>query len=156
LRYTEAWRRERALFADDPRAAVFHIDTLVQDVIQRCGYPVCALEQNAINLSEDRPRVIEQYRTARELVRRQGRGERGIEDLRKAMGEYQVSRHGFVSGGRRVHQCTISMSTGCSMVFGPNLGATVQHVLSWHARPQRNANRRNSCDEGQYCGIERR
>jgi len=88
LMYSEAWHREQALFVDDPRAAVFHVDTLVQDVMQRCGYPVCALDQVAIDLSEDHPWVVEQYRTARELARRKGRGERGIEDLRKAMVAY--------------------------------------------------------------------
>jgi ABC-type nickel/cobalt efflux system permease component RcnA len=33
--YAEDWRREQSLFVDDPRAAVNHADTLVQDVMQR-------------------------------------------------------------------------------------------------------------------------
>jgi hypothetical protein len=38
-RYSADWLREQSRFVDDPRAAVNHTDTLVQDVMQRRGYP---------------------------------------------------------------------------------------------------------------------
>ncbi len=46
-RYAEDWKREQSRFVDDPRAAVNHADTLVQDVMQRRGYPVGEFDQNA-------------------------------------------------------------------------------------------------------------
>ena len=58
-RYSEDWRREQSLFVDDPRAAVNHADTLVQDVMQTRGYPVGDFDQNAADLSVDHPRVVE-------------------------------------------------------------------------------------------------
>src|ERR1700677_3377563 len=50
-RYNDDWQREQSLFVDDPRAAVNHADTLVQDVMQRRGYPVGEFDQNATDLS---------------------------------------------------------------------------------------------------------
>jgi hypothetical protein len=89
-RYTEDWRREQSLFVDDPRAAVNHADTLVQDVMQCRGYPVGAFDQNATDLSVDHPRVVENYRIAHEIAVREGQGLSNTEDLRKAMVSYRV------------------------------------------------------------------
>jgi hypothetical protein len=87
-RYDEDWRREQSLFVDDPRAAVNHADTLVQDVMQRRGYPVGDFDQNAADLSVDHPRVVENYRIAHEIALREGQG--STEDLRKAMISYRA------------------------------------------------------------------
>ena len=89
-RYTEDWRREQSRFVDDPRAAVNHADTLVQDVMQRRGYPVGDFEQNAADLSVDHPRVVENYRIAHEIALREGQGAGETEDLRKAMVSYRA------------------------------------------------------------------
>ena len=89
LRYTEEWRREQSLFVDDPQAAVKHADTLVQDVMQHCGYPVGDFEQNATDLSVDHPRVVENYRVAHEIALREGQNRGSTEDLRKAMVSYR-------------------------------------------------------------------
>ena len=89
-RYTEDWRREQSLFVDDPRAAVNHADTLVQDVMHRRGYPVGDFDQNAADLSVDHPRVVENYRIAHEIALREGQGPAGTEDLRKAMVSYRA------------------------------------------------------------------
>jgi hypothetical protein len=90
LRYTENWRREQSLFVDDPRAAVKHADTLVQDVMQRRGYPVGDFDQNATDLSVDHPGVVENYRFAHEIALREGQGPGSTEDLRKAMVSYRA------------------------------------------------------------------
>ena len=74
-RYAEDWRVEQSLFVDDPRAAVKHADTLVQDVMKRRGYPVSDFEQNAADLSVDHPRVVEHYRIAHEIAVRDSRGQ---------------------------------------------------------------------------------
>jgi hypothetical protein len=89
-RFTEDWLREQSRFVDDPRAAVNHADTLVQDVMQRRGYPVGDFDQNATDLSVDHPRVVENYRIAHEIAVREGRGTSNTEDLRKAMVSYRV------------------------------------------------------------------
>jgi len=89
-RYTEDWRREQSRFVDDPRGAVNHADTLVQDVMQHRGYPVGDFEQNAADLSVDHPRVVENYRIAHEIALREGQGVGDTEDLRKAMVSYRA------------------------------------------------------------------
>jgi FtsZ-interacting cell division protein ZipA len=89
-RYVEDWRREQSRFVDDPRAAVNHADLLVQDVMQRRGYPVGDFDQNAADLSVDHPRVVENYRTAHEIALRDGKGLANTEDLRKAMISYRA------------------------------------------------------------------
>jgi hypothetical protein len=89
-RYTEDWRREQTLFVDDPRGAVNHADTLVQDVMRGRGYPVGDFDQNATDLSVDHPRVVENYRIAHEIALREGQGNGNTEDLRKAMVSYRA------------------------------------------------------------------
>jgi hypothetical protein len=89
-RYNDDWQREQSLFVDDPRAAVNHADTLVQDVMQRRGYPVGDFDQNATDLSVDHPRVVEDYRIAHEIALREGQNPGSTEDLRKAMVSYRA------------------------------------------------------------------
>jgi hypothetical protein len=90
LRYTEEWRREQSRFVDDPRAAVNQADTLVQEVMQRRGYPVGDFDQSAADLSVDHPRVVENYRIAHEIALREREGAGDTEDLRKAMVSYRA------------------------------------------------------------------
>jgi hypothetical protein len=89
-RFAEDWKREQSLFVDDPQAAVNHADTLVQNVMQRRGYPVGEFEQNAADLSVDHPGVVENYRVAHAIALEEGRGPGGTEDLRKAMVSYRA------------------------------------------------------------------
>ena len=88
-KFSDDWRREQSLFVDDPQAAVNHADTLVQDVMQRRGYPVSDFDQNATDLSVDHPRVVENYRIAHEIALRKYQGQENTEDLRKAMVSYR-------------------------------------------------------------------
>jgi hypothetical protein len=89
-RFAESWRREQALFVDDPRAAVSHADTLVQDVMRLRGYPVSDFEQNATDLSVDHPLVVENYRIAHGIAVQDARGQASTEDLRGAMVSYRA------------------------------------------------------------------
>ena len=84
-RFIEAWRADQARFVDDPRGAVVEADRLVAEVMRARGYPVGNFEQRAADVSVDHPRVVQNYRAAREIVARHERGEAGTEDLRKAM-----------------------------------------------------------------------
>lgn len=89
-RYAEEWRRQQALFVDDPRAAVKHADALVQNVMKRRGYPIGDFEQNAADLSVDHSAVVENYRFAHEIAVRDSQGQGSTEDLRKAMVSYRI------------------------------------------------------------------
>jgi FtsZ-interacting cell division protein ZipA len=89
-RYADNWRAEQALFVDDPRNAVAHADSLVQEVMKVRGYPVGDFEQNAADLSVDHPRVVENYRAAHAIAIRDSKGEGSTEDLRQAMVSYRV------------------------------------------------------------------
>jgi ABC-type nickel/cobalt efflux system permease component RcnA len=90
VRYMEDWHREQSLFVDDPKAAVKHADGLVQDVMQRRGYPVGDFEQNAADLSVDHAAVVENYRTAHKIALMESQGQSSTEDLRKAMVCYRA------------------------------------------------------------------
>jgi hypothetical protein len=65
-------------------------DTLVQNVMQRRGYPVGDFDQNATDLSVDHPLMVENYRIAHEIALREGQHEGTTEDLRKAMISYRA------------------------------------------------------------------
>lgn len=54
------------------------------------GYPVGDFDQNALDLSVDHPRVVENYRIAREIALREGQGTGNTEDLRTAMVSYRA------------------------------------------------------------------
>jgi hypothetical protein len=94
IRFAEEWRREQALFVDNPNAAVDHADILVQDVMHRRGYPVSDFDQNAADLSVDHPLVVENYRFAHGVALRESRNPDGTpgrtEELRKAMISYRA------------------------------------------------------------------
>jgi hypothetical protein len=88
LQFAENWRREQALFVDDPAGAVKNADKLVQDVMKRRGYPVGDFNQNAADLSVDHPLVVENYRIAHDIALLDERGRASTEDLRRAMQSY--------------------------------------------------------------------
>jgi hypothetical protein len=55
------------------------------------GYPVSAeFEENAANLSVEHPRVVENYRLACDIARRQESGQATTEDLRQAIVSYRM------------------------------------------------------------------
>ncbi len=89
-RFADNWRAEQTLFVDDPRSAVAHADTLVQEVMKLRGYPVGDFEQNAADLSVDHPRVVDNYRTGHAIAVRDRAGEGSTEDLRQAMVSYRA------------------------------------------------------------------
>src|SRR5260370_14799734 len=90
VQFAEDWRREQALFVDDPRAAVNNADKLVQSVMKRRGYPVGDFNQNAADLSVDHPLVVENYRIAHDIALLDEQGRASTEDLRKARQSYHI------------------------------------------------------------------
>jgi hypothetical protein len=88
--YMDRWRTVQAKFVDDPKGAVTDADGLVTDVLQARGYPVADFDQRAADLSVHHPRVVENYRAARDIAQRHRRGEATTEDLRQAMVFYRA------------------------------------------------------------------
>jgi hypothetical protein len=88
-RFMERWREAQARFVDDPRTALEDADELVEEVLKARGYPVSDFEQRAADVSVDHPRVILNYRTAHDLVTRDGADKPSTEELRHALVLYR-------------------------------------------------------------------
>ena len=107
--YEKQWRATQARFVDDPRGAIVDADLLVEDVMKTRGYPVSDFDQRAADLSVHHPRVVDNYRAARDIARRHRRGDATTEDLRQAMVYYRglfedllEDREHSVAGAERV------------------------------------------------------
>ena len=92
-RYQQQWRAVQTRFVDDPKGAVTDADALVEDAMRTRGYPVSDFDQRAADLSVHHPRVVENYRAARDIAHRHRRGEATTEDLRQAMVYYRGLFH---------------------------------------------------------------
>jgi hypothetical protein len=90
VRFAEAWRALQIRFVDEPSAAIAEADRLVGEVMTTRGYPLGDFDQRAADISVDHPRVVANYRAARDIARRQGRGEASTEDLRQAIIHYRA------------------------------------------------------------------
>src|SRR5437867_4450537 len=89
-RFLAAWRNDQARFVDDPAAAVTEADRLVIDLMKARGYPMADFDQRVADISVDHPRVVENYRAARDIARRHREGKASTEDLRKSMVYYRA------------------------------------------------------------------
>src|SRR5436190_2788676 len=88
-RFEEAWRQLQNRFVDEPAAAVTEADRLVGEVMNARGYPLGDFDQRAADISVDHPRVVTNYRAARDIAQRHARGEASTEDLRQAVIHYR-------------------------------------------------------------------
>src|ERR1019366_271533 len=86
-RFSKRWESVQSRFVDSPRGAVIEADDLVSSVMKTRGYPVSDFDQRAADISVDHPRVVENYRSAREIALRVGKAT--TEDLRTAMINYR-------------------------------------------------------------------
>lgn len=118
-RFAEAWHALQIRFVDEPPAAIAEADRLIGEAMAARGYPLGDFDQRAADISVDHPRVVASYRAARDIARRQERGEASTEDLRQAVIHYRalfedllghhdvrnqtptVQREGELVGGRR-------------------------------------------------------
>ena len=88
-RYTEHWSNVQQRFVDDPSMAVTEADKLVTKVMVARGYPMGDFEQRAADVSVSYPEVVQNYRSAREIVVRNTNGQTTTEELRQAMVYYR-------------------------------------------------------------------
>lgn len=87
-RFTADWRRVQERFVDDPRGAAGEADTLVTHALEARNYPTSDFEQRAADISVEYPNVVENYRIAHEIAKREP-AQVSTEDLRKAMQHYR-------------------------------------------------------------------
>ena len=88
-RFSEQWKSVQSRFVDSPKGAVTEADDLVSSLMKTRGYPVSDFDQRAADISVDHPRVVENYRSAREIALRVGKDAANTEDLRTAMIHYR-------------------------------------------------------------------
>lgn len=89
-RYLESWQQVQAEFVDDPSRAVNKADRLVIAVMEDRGYPMDDFDRRAADISVDYPQVVERYRSAHGIARKNEEGEATTEDLRQAMQHYRA------------------------------------------------------------------
>jgi hypothetical protein len=88
--YLNRWRTVQGQFVDEPASAVARADSLLQQVMADCGYPVEKFEQRAADLSVDHPRVVENYREGHRLATNARGNGSATEELRQAMRHYRA------------------------------------------------------------------
>ena len=84
-RFTEDWAAVQRRFVDEPSNAVNQADTLVNTVLVARGYPVDDFEKRADDISVNYPTLVQNYRSAREVMERHTQSQSSTEDLRLAM-----------------------------------------------------------------------
>jgi hypothetical protein len=88
--YLASWERVQARFVDDPGGAVHDADRLIREVMNDRGYPVEDFDQRAADLSVDYPELVQNYRAAHGISRRNDDGEAETEELRQAVVHYRA------------------------------------------------------------------
>jgi hypothetical protein len=84
-RFAEDWAAIQRRFVDDPSTAVSQADKLVNTVLVARGYPVDDFEKRADDISVNYPSLVENYRSARQVMLRHSQSQSSTEDLRLAM-----------------------------------------------------------------------
>lgn len=97
--FIRRWDEVQARFVDDPEAAVSDAQHLVDEVMQARGYPVGDIQRQQEDVSVENPGVVDHYRSARDIARRNDAGEASTEDLRLAMQHYRVLFESLLEGG---------------------------------------------------------
>jgi hypothetical protein len=86
--FADQWTAVQARFVDDPSIAVTEADRLVSRVMAARGYPMADFDRRADDISVHYPNLVQNYRSACDIVTRHGRGNATTEDLRQAMVYY--------------------------------------------------------------------
>lgn len=89
-RFSQAWRALQGRFVDNPKGVLQEADQLVQELMQKRGYPMADFEGRAADVSVDHPAVVEHYRAAQAIAMRDQRGEADTEEMRRAVVHYRA------------------------------------------------------------------
>ena len=103
-RFLKRWESVQSRFVDSPKGAVTEADDLVSSLMKARGYPVSDFDQRAADISVGHPRVVENYRSAREIALRVGKDAATTEDLRTAMIHYRSLLEELVQGPASVER----------------------------------------------------
>lgn len=87
--YADEWAAVQRRFVDDPSMAVNEADRLVNRVMTARGYPMGDFDRRADDISVNYPNVVQNYRSACDIVNRHSTGRASTEDLRQAMVYYR-------------------------------------------------------------------
>jgi hypothetical protein len=102
VRYQENWLLVQSRFVDQPESALAEANSLVREVMQRCGYslvrevmqrcgyPLTDFEQSAADISVDHPHVVENFRAATRIAERSKTSAASTEELRQAIIHYRA------------------------------------------------------------------
>jgi hypothetical protein len=89
-RFRASWTDVQKQFVDDPGAAVMRADQLVSTVMNERGYPMDDFDGRAADISVDHPDVVERFRSAHGIAKKNERGRATTEDLRQAIKHYRA------------------------------------------------------------------
>jgi hypothetical protein len=96
LRYAEEWRGLQEQFVDRPSDVVSSAERLLTRVMEDRGYPVSNVDEQADLISVDHPDVVENYRIAHGIYRRNQANRATTEDLREALLRYRTLFDGLL------------------------------------------------------------
>lgn len=89
-RYSSSWTTIQQGFVDDPVRSLHHADALVVEIMQTRGYPVDDVERRDEDLSVEHPKVVQQYRDARQVRQEAEDGTADTEQQRHAVTSYRA------------------------------------------------------------------
>jgi hypothetical protein len=89
--YLTTWKRVQADFVDDPSGAITRADSLIDEVMEARGYPTGTdFETRAGDLSVNHPRVVSEYRAARDVAEHHAAEGVPTEALRRGFVHYRT------------------------------------------------------------------
>jgi hypothetical protein len=90
-RYLTTWKQVQSDFVDDPSGATTRADRLVEEVMTARGYPEGTdFETRVADVSVNHPRVVNEYREAREISERHAAEGLPTEALRQGFVHYRA------------------------------------------------------------------
>jgi hypothetical protein len=90
LKLAQSWSVLQRRFVDDPISTVREAHVLLEEVMQRRGYPTRSFDEEVELLSVDHPASVQHYRAARALHHERGDGSDDTEANRQAMIHYRA------------------------------------------------------------------
>lgn len=82
--FSRRWHEVQKEFVDHPSEAVEDAALLIDEAMERRGYPLGEIRRKEADLSVNYPREVQDYRTGYAIAERNRRGEATTEDLRQA------------------------------------------------------------------------
>jgi hypothetical protein len=87
--FAERWLEVQARFVDTPAESVRDADALVNELMERMGYPIEGFEQTASHVSVDHPREVEDYRAGHAVSVTLADDGTSTEDMRRGLMHYR-------------------------------------------------------------------